>query len=323
MTPRPTVPDSTDRAPALGHAAIPAAPDRWLDRVHGRLLRLAASGLFPARWVEPNLPPPAERTPRTGRLRIEIVSHCWNYAHLLAHQLSSLVAFPPTAGEVTMSVYHALEDAETVAMLESFGARTVPGLTWSWRAIPREMLFRRAIGRNHAALTTTADWVWFTDCDLMFREGCLDGLVAALQGRRDALVFPRTERCTPLLTDDHPLIEQGRGEPRVLDLDTSLFTERERTRATGPLQIAHGDVVRAVGYCARLAHYQRPSPTWCKAYEDRAFRWLLRTQGTPLDIPGVHRIRHVSKGRYTGGALSTGSRSLIRRTVSSAKERRP
>lgn len=294
-----------------------------MDRLHGRWLRLAAGGLVPARWYEPGLPPESERAARTGRLDLEIVSHCWRYAHLLAHQLSSLVRFPPRDGDVRMSVYHAIEDEATTRMLAHFGRLDVPGVTWDWRARPRETLFRRAIGRNEAALATEADWVWFTDCDVIFGPGCLDGLFSAVQGRRDALVYPETERCTSLLPDDHPLVDAGRGEPRTLelDLDDPLFVSRQRTRATGPLQIAHGDVARAIGYCGALRHYQRPSPTWCKAWEDRAFRWLLRTPGTPLDVPGVSRIRHQTKGRYTGSRLNAESRGLVRRLALRVKER--
>jgi len=146
-----------------------------------------------------------------------------------------------------------------------------------------------------------------------FREGCLDGLAAAVQGRRDALVFPRVEHVTPLLPDDHPLVAAGRGASDLPDdVDPSLFTARERDRATGPLQVTHGDVARAVGYCHALRHYQRPAESWRKAREDRAFRWLLRTRGTPVDVPGVHRIRHAAKGRYRAGPWSASRRAMRR-----------
>ena len=198
----------------------------------------------------------------------------------------------------------------------------VSGVTWNWRALPRQKLFRRGIGRNMAARGTLADWVWFTDCDLMFRDGCLDALGDVLQGRREALVFPREERCTSLLAESDPMLNAGGGEPQLVDIPTDKFTARVRTRATGPLQITHGDVARAAGYCESLRLYQQPSETWCKAYEDRAFRWLLRTQGVPIDLPGVYRIRHVAKGRYTGSEASTGFRSRVRRLKSWLDERR-
>lgn len=295
---------------------------RWRNTFGCRFLRLAASGFLPARWFEPNLPAPASRAARTGHLKIEIVSHCWQYARFLIYQLSSVVAFAPTRASVTMTVYYNPSDVRTVKLLEYFGKLAVPGVTWNWRPLSKPLLFRRAIGRNRSALGTEADWIWFTDCDVMFRENCLDGLAEVLQGRRDALVFPATECCTPLLSEEDPLLDVDLEHPRVLDIDTSGFTRRDRSRATGPLQITHGDVARAVGYCNALSFYQKPSDTWRKAYEDRAFRWLLRTQGTPLDISGVYRIRHVAKGRYTGSALNSTVRSWIRRFESRLQEQR-
>ncbi|PVY70339.1 hypothetical protein C8D92_10991 [Tamilnaduibacter salinus] len=275
--------------------------------------RLAAKGWVPPTWFEPNLPPKAQRTARTGRLTVEVVSHCWNYSHFLAYQLSSLVHFPPQSVNVVMTVFYCPEDEQTRALLDFFETQAVPGVTWNWWPLSRQELFRRGIGRNRAALATQADWMWFTDCDLMFRDDCLDQLGEALQGRRDALLFPREERVTELLAEDNPMLSAGAGEPRVLDIDTSVFTSKFPSRATGPLQIAHGDVCRAVGYCRNISLYQQPVDSFAKCHEDRAFRWLLQSQGEPIDVPGVYRIRHVAKGRYSGSEANTRLRTLVRR----------
>lgn len=299
----------------------PVPPQRWHDRLTGWFYRAAASGLVPARMFRPPLLPETARHAATGHLQIEVVSHCWQYAHLLVYQLSSLVQFPPTRATVTMSVYYSPEDKDTVALLEWFGAIQVPGVIWQWRELPKQALFRRAIGRNEAALATAADWVWFTDCDLMFRERCLDTLADLLQGRRDALVFPRIERCTAVLPDQDPLLNTGLALQRIATVDDASFVALPRSRATGPLQITHGDIARTQGYCRNLHYYLRPSATWCKAHEDRALRWLLGTRGTPLDIPGVYRIRHETKGRYTRGDINTRLRSTIRRLARAVKER--
>lgn len=263
--------------------------------------RFAAGGWIPASWFEPDLPPEGERSARTGHLKLEVVSHCWNYSHFLVYQLSSLVLFPPQKLDVTMTVFYSPEDTKTGELLAFFESQTVPGVTWNWQPVPKQELFRRGIGRNRAALATQADWVWFTDCDLMFRENCLDTLADVLQGRRDALLFPEQEHTTDLLAEDNPMLRAGTSGPQVLDIDTSSFTTRQITKATGPLQIAHGDVCRAVGYCRNIGLYQQPVESFAKCHEDRAFRWLLRSQGEPVQVPGVYRIRHVSKGRYSGG----------------------
>lgn len=297
----------------------PVPESRWHDGLQGRFLRLAASGYVPAKWFEPDLPDVETRAARTGELHLEIVSHCWNYGNMLLYQLSSLVNFPPSKMHVTMTVFYNEADTDTEALLRHFSSIDVPGVTWNWRQLPTQALFRRAIGRNLAAKQSQADWIWFTDCDLLFREGCLDALNEALQGRQDALVYPRQEFCTGLLQSDHELLRPDLKQIEVADVDPALFRRFEKSRATGPLQITHGDVARAVGYCEALSYYQRPSHTWCKAYEDRAFRWLLRTQGEPLDVPGTYRIRHAAKGRYTGSRFSNGVRGKLRQLVAKVK----
>jgi len=284
--------------------------------------RFAATGFLPAHWFEPGLPPAEDRAGRVGRLHLEVVSHCWNYSHLLVYQLSSLVLYPPRDMDVTVTVFYCPEDSRTERLLEFFSRQQVPGVRWNWRPLPRQQLFRRAIGRNLAALETRADWVWFTDCDLMFRENCLDTLAELLQGRRDALVFPAGERCTDLLAEDTPMLRSATDMPQVLDIDTTHFVTYHRDRATGPLQIAHADVCRAVGYCRNIPVYQAPEETFAKCHEDRAFRWLLRSKGEPLPIPGVYRIRHVHKGRYTGSASGNRLRTWLRVMQSRARRSR-
>ncbi|MBT8040245.1 MAG: glycosyltransferase family 2 protein [Gammaproteobacteria bacterium] len=294
--------------------------ESWNDKIAGYYLRFAATGAIPAQWYLPSVPPKAERAAATGKLDLEIVSHCWNYAHFLTYQLSSLVSFPPSRLAVKMTVFYTAEDTRTGALLDYFGALDVPNVTWNWQKLPKQQLFRRSIGRNKAARETNANWIWFTDCDLLFRDDCLNVLADELQGRQDVLVYPRQERVTSMLADTDPMldVDQKHG---IADIDASRFTVSERGRATGPLQIMHGDVARACGYCESLPLYQKPSATYCKHYEDKAFRWLLRTDGVAIDVPDVYRIRHISKGRYTGHPISNRVRSSIRRTTAWFRER--
>jgi hypothetical protein len=284
-------------------------------------MRMAVSGLVDPRRFLPSVPEARSLPARTGRLSLEIVSHCWGYHFLLAYQLSSLVNHPPTELSVTMTLYYSREDQPTSEMLEFFGAIEVPGVRWNWVALDRERLFRRAIGRNLAALDTRADCIWFTDCDVVFHEGCLDGLGELLQGRQDLLVFPRVERTTSLLAGNDPMLTAARDQPLVIEIEPARFTPRHLDVAKGPVQITHGDVARAVGYCASLPVYQRPADHWRKAWEDRAFRWVLRTDGTPLEVPGVYRIRHAAKGRYMERTLGSRIRGTIRRVESGIRER--
>ncbi len=286
------------------------------DAAAGLFYRFAASGALPASWFRDLDPASLPRARRTGRLSLEIVSHCWRYGHFLLYQLSSLVIHRTDKLDVTMTVYHASGDESVLPVLRFFEAIDVPGVTWCWRPLPEERLFRRSIGRNLAARATGADWIWFTDVDLVFHEGCLDTLADLLQGRDDVLVHPRSPLGTSLLPEDHEILTQGRAAPAVRDIPLEAFRPYggNHDRAKGPYQITHGDVARAVGYCESIALYQRPAPRWRKAYEDRAFRWLLGTGGTALDIPGCCQIRHAVKGRYREGSASGRLRSFIRKS---------
>lgn len=288
---------------------------RWYDPLLAWFFRLAASGWVPAKWFLARVPPQAERRAATGIVKLEIVSHCWQYAHLLAYQLSSLVNHPPQALTVTMTVFYCPDDVKTRQMLEFFASISVHNVQWNWRPLSREQLFRRGIGRNMIARTTTADWLWYADCDIIFHQGCLDSLAAQLQGRRDALLYPAHERITPMLADSDPMLHEDR--PRVIDIQGDHFELRAQPGARGAYQIVHGDIARACGYCEQLSYYQTPSDRWRKTYEDRAFRWLIRDQGQPIEVTAIHRIRHIQKGRYAKNSVW----SKIRRTVRRIKQR--
>ena len=275
--------------------------------------RFAAGGGVPASRFRDSDPAEVARAKRRGRLRLEIVSHCWRYAHLLGYQLSSLVHHPTGGLDVTMTVYHSPEDEATLRVLRFFGEMALPGIAWSWRPLPRERLFRRSIGRNLAAKTTRADWIWFTDADVVFHERCLSTLADRLQGRDDLLVYPEITLGTPLLPEDHPLLAQGREGPALLRIPRQAFTlRRAPNRAMGPFQITHGDVARACGYCESIALFQKPAKRFLIAYEDGTFRWLLGTPGHAIEVPDVCQIRHLAKARYREGTFGSKLRAWWR-----------
>ncbi len=117
-----------------------------------------------------------------------------------------------------------------------------------------------------------------------------------------------------MLEEDDPVLAAERDRPRVADIDTSQFELAENPpKAKGAYQVVHGDVARRCGYCEQIPLYQRPAPRWAKTYEDTAYRWLLGTDGVGLDVPGVHRIRHVHKGRYGDSKTAARLRGNIRR----------
>lgn len=276
------------------------------------IYRLFVQGLFPQRWFRNPIPDEAEREAVSGPFLLNIVSHCWQYSSMLAYQLSSVVNHPPSALAIKMTVFYAEEDVETKKVLDFFSLQQVENVAWDWQVLPRKKLFRRAIGRNMVGRSTKADWVWFTDCDIIFHENCLDSLAAELQNRRDSLVYPRQERTTPMLAASDPMLQKGR-ELQVVDIDADKFSLHSRDKAKGAFQIVHGDILRAIGYCDGLFIFQTEANRWSKTYEDTAFRHLLETDGEPIDVTGVYQIRHIHKGRYKKGTLFSKLRSKIRR----------
>src|SRR5690606_37588747 len=105
-------------------SAVPAG--RWHDPIVSLFYRVAASGWVSPRFFLHAAPDPRKLPGRTGRLTVEIVSHCWQYAPMLAYQLSSLVRYPPRELTVRMTVFYSPEDAATSALLDFFGRQTVP-----------------------------------------------------------------------------------------------------------------------------------------------------------------------------------------------------
>lgn len=229
---------------------------------------------------------------------LEIVSHCWHYSRLLTYQLSSLLLHPPQETRVLMTVCYTEEDVETALVLQYFaGLPLAPGITIRGWSLQRERLLRRAIGRNLAALATRADWVWFADCDYVFGEGALDHLGKCVDGVDARLVFPRTVMVNRTHALGDQAIAAASGHPRVCAVNVFDFEPHIQRRAIGGIQITRGDVARERGYLRNsLIHEQRPA-TWQRCREDSWFRKDLRTQGVPLDLPNVFRIRHSCCGR--------------------------
>lgn len=266
--------------------------------------------VLPMSWFGPKPPASNVLSKYVAPVHLEIVSHCWQYSHMLNFQLSSLVNYPPNKLTLTYTLYHAAEDTELKALIERYSALSIPNVTWNWVEVPKNHLFRRAIGRNEVALNTKADWVWYSDCDLIFHEKCLDSLASVLENRQEPMVFPQQEFVTDLLEASHPMLNQDKGS--LVDIDTALFSNNAIRKAKGAFQIVHADVLRVCGYCRDLALYQTPMTHWSKTFEDTMFRRMIDNEGSAVDIQGLYRIRHVEKGRYVKDSNFSRVRKNIR-----------
>lgn len=279
----------------------------WLRH---QLNKQLIGNILPAGWFGPKPPAVEQLSDAAEPVQLQIVSHCWQYAHMLNFQLSSIINYPPKLAKVTYTLYHSSEDHKLKRLIERIESVVVPNVTWNWVELSTQQLFRRAIGRNQSALNTQADWIWFSDCDLIFHAGCLDSVAEAVKGCKQRLVFPQQEFITDLLDSSHPMLNQN-NEANV-DIDTSLFKKNAIRKAKGAFQIVHGDVARKCGYCRDLKMYQTPMQHWSKTYEDSIFRQLIASEGQPVNVKSLYRIRHIEKGRYTKDSQISKLRRNIR-----------
>ncbi len=234
---------------------------------------------------------------------IEIVSHCWQYSRLLAYQITSAIRHAPPTGSVKLTIYYAPVDHATIETLDFFRRAKeewngAANLTIDARPLPRRSLFNRNIGRNMAALSTSADWIWFTDCDYAFGPKCFPSLTK-LDPEGETLVYPQIVQ----IHKNHELGDRYINQVDAIDpwseIDPDDFLENRQRRAIGGIQIVPGDVARQVGYNPKQ---QRVVPDSVELMPnprgDTSFRRGLETSGKPVAIEDVFRLRHTKAGRF-------------------------
>ena len=163
---------------------------------------------------------------------------------------------------------------------------------------PPERLFRRAIGRNEAALSSHAELVWFTDVDHFFGLGCIDGLWRAWESLEDyrSLIWPRYL----MIHRNHEIGDryaERSGNP--LDIDPADFILRRNKMAIGGIQIVPGSLARRLGYLGGHPGWLQPRATFGRCRGDQPFRRICRSEGLAQAVvfPGLYRLRHSANGR--------------------------
>jgi len=241
-------------------------------------------------------------------MKIEIVTHCWSgssvpiYHHLLELQFRSLLLADTLGVKITHTTCLDFSDVNTREVFVELSKRLRRhGVKPKFIALSRSELFRRAIGRNFAAKETRSDVVWFTDCDYLFPGKCLREAAIECIKAQSPMVHPqvvnihRTHEC-----GDRMIESVREGSPVEMRFEDN-FIPRKENRAIGGIQIVPGHVAREHGYCD-WPKMQRPvdGDLMSDTKSDRAFRVHLGTNGTPIDLPGVYRIRHSTSGLNRG-----------------------
>lgn len=235
---------------------------------------------------------------------IEIVTSCWRYDRCLTYHLSALVLDPPTA-PVRATVYFTEEDDATVATLDYFAQRGIPGVSLAFRPLPRQSLMRRAIARDDAAKRTQADWLIFTDVDYLYSGTALREIQAELFGADDRkLYFTRNILSTSQEAGDALIAAVT--APGVYATDGASFEAATLPRAIGGSQIVSGQVAKEVGYLPGHKRFHKPHDTWRRTYEDKAWRQAIaanhQVYAARLTAASkVARIRHSKRGRFDQG----------------------
>ncbi len=203
----------------------------------------------------------------------------------------------PPPFDMTYTIFFCEEDKDTIDLLNESHPfpRQVCLNLWT---LPKTRLMRRAIGRNLAAKATTADWIWFTDADVVFGSGALDSLPRVLENLKGPLAYPERIIKTSFEVGDY-LIKQRQ---RIHEFPEHYFTDPEvLKRAIGPCQIVRGSVAVDLGYCENT-DFQQEEIEWKRTFEDVRFREILGLDGAPISLPNVYLFRHTLRGRYTVGA---------------------
>lgn len=238
--------------------------------------------------------------------QLHIVTHCYaerlpQYAAFLRYQLMSLFEHPHEVG-VLIEVCSWVGDGATNRVLDGLFRKKVVGSANTavvCQNLSPEMLFRRSIGRNAAAVKSPAELVWFTDVDHVFGEGCIDQLWSWWQSQTDwfSLAFPRQIWiCKDHATGDR--YAETCGEV----IDPSDFVPKHYGRAIGGVQIVPGSLARRHGYLNDFPQHRRPSSRPFGDFRDDVkFRSWCGEQGRIARIPSlpVYRLRH-TKTTYQG-----------------------
>jgi hypothetical protein len=228
---------------------------------------------------------------------LEIIVHCYaekitDFAALLTAQLSSIINHPPVNGHVVVSVCTTPTDRLTRSVASSFGQRAAHRhvlVNVLARSFTTDMLFRRAIARNMLAKSTSADLVWFADCDYMVGPRTLDAMLSV---DCDTLWHPKKV----LIHKSHQEGDEfiSRIVPGLLvEGDLGRFDDHRVSIAIGGLQFVSGDVARARGYLdgTRWVKAVKPEGGFRDTQEDRVYRGSFERRQS-FEIPGLMRLRH-------------------------------
>lgn len=243
---------------------------------------------------------------------LQIVAHVWakdcpQYADFAKYQVHALRAKPPKC-DVLLTYFYSPEDWHTCIALErQLAIGLPPTVTLRGRPMGRDRLFRRAIGRNEVCRNPEGLVLWLTDCDYVISGEACDSVCYQVK--------PHSQLCYPRTIMQHKTHEIGdryaAGHSDTPAIDVADFETASVRKAIGGVQIIGADLARQVGYLPEMTSEYDPQRDGFGYFKDDA-NWRRYTalpdgminarggknigEGTPIDVPGVFRLRHSING---------------------------
>jgi len=233
---------------------------------------------------------------------IRIVSHCYadkyvHFAWALKLQAMSLLQFPCEC-EVRWTVCWTESDENTSWVMdwaaERFRKLDRP-LFIDHIPLPKEWLWRRAIGRHRATLFGRDGLLWFTDCDYLFGEDCLSTLARMEWPEGASVAFPSKV----LISETHEQGDQLLCQAWHVDklpLDEFTFVPHYYSKAIGGVQIVRAEDAWHRGYVEQgKGKWHRPvKQPFPNFRDDIVFRqeWSRYGRIVPITLPNLYRVRH-------------------------------
>jgi len=241
-------------------------------------------------------------------MQIELVTHCLatenpNFAGALALQLSSLLLDQPRHCDLVVTICMNEDDVNTVRVINHFSRLQHDGISICALSLPIGQLGRRCIGRNYAALHTSADLMWFTDVDHCFCDGILDRLAQLVwpqvsdghQFNPAMMIFPREIMISRNWDFGDKATCDLAQKPQLKSINKEDFVPKGYNRAIGGVQIVRGSTAKKLGYLNDQDEWQTPiNKPFSSFKDDIAYRGVCQKWGgiVKVELPGVYRLRH-------------------------------
>lgn len=247
-------------------------------------------------------------------MKIHIISHCWalehvNFAVFLRAQMSSLYASSlRSTQDWHISVVHDRNDPTVIQELGLIQNQIAMKDRITPVPVDRPQCWRKCIGWDVAARgVLDSDLVWFTTCEYLFTNGCLDAVASFWeQNDRPTMIWPKSYWANK----DKKYIDTWSSEHTYTAFpmlpNPARFSQFMCSRAIGGVQIVSGDYVKEFGYLRDDAKYQAPPDRpFPDSLDTAAFRLQMENTTTygpsnsPVTIAGISALPQLFRMRYS------------------------